>query len=149
MNEYIAQEISKGMQERGTFVFDTKDNATYINTTSYESFFFLIDEFFQEFKKEILASRRHGNIDAIWNAVGKENFEALNDIISEYCEHFSAPFALHKLFESIKKGEETEDTKYASEMRNRRIEVLEKMRMHYMLHTPQVQETEQKKESSL
>lgn len=150
IDEYIAQEISKVTQDKEIYVFDTKSEATYKHVTSYERYFFLVEDFFKEFKKEILASRRHGNMEKIFEVVSKELFDEFNDMINEFYEKFPNVFALFSLYESIKNGENDDNLKFVTKIREKKKELMQKMRMNSMVRTMQhVQEAEQKNESSL
>ena len=129
INELIAQEIHEKMYEKGQYIFDGKDNTKIRNTTSYEHTFFLVNDFFQEFKKEILESRSNGNIEIIWNKVGKDNFDELNELFSIFNEHFSG-FKFLRLAEILNSDVETEETRIFYDLISKRDTILEKMREH-------------------
>ena len=132
INELIAQEIYSRMLERDEHIFDTSENAKVKYITSYENTFFLIKDFFQEFRKEILESRCNGQIEIIWNKVGKENFDALNDLFRIFNEHFQG-FRYYGLIDSLKKKEDNEQTRVYYDLMAKRDEILDKMRKHSML----------------
>lgn len=79
INDMIAQEIYQQMRKDGIYIFDIPDkNDQY--QSAYQKTRFLVEEFYKRYKDKIIESRRDGNIDIIWNTVGRENFEALNDL---------------------------------------------------------------------
>ena len=129
INEKIAIEISKQMKEDNQNVFDDPNNSTYEHTTSYEYSSFLIDSFYEEFKDDILKSRRNGKIEVIWNAVGKDNFDDLNNLFSIYYENFSG-FKIYSLWNALKSKKDTESTRVYYDLIDQRDRILDKMRLH-------------------
>lgn len=132
INEIIAQEICEILTKEHFHIFDTEENARTKHTTSYEDTFFLVKDFYQEFKKEIIESRTNGNIEIIWNRVGKENFDALNELFHIYNEHF-AGFKKYTLIDSLKKNEDTKQTRLYYELLEKRDKILDKMRKYSMV----------------
>ena len=130
INELIAQEISEQMENDNIHVFTEKDKSKYRHTTSYEVFSFLVRDFFQYFKEEILKSRRGGNIEVLFQAVGKENVDALNDLCNECVETFGG-FKIYRLQDDLAAKKETEQTKMFKDYLQRRNDILEKMINHY------------------
>ena len=139
INELIAQEIYEKMLEKDRHVFDTKETAKVKNTTSYESTFFLVKDFFQEFRKEILESRKNGQIEIIWNKVGKENFDELNELFNIFNENFQG-FKYYNLLKSLKENQDTKQTRLFKELVARRDQILDKMRKYSMLQEELTQE---------
>lgn len=132
INEMIAQEIYTRMLEKGEHIFDTKETAKVKHTTSYENTFFLIRDFFQEFKKEILESRSNGHIEIIWNKAGKENFDELNNLFRIFNENFQG-FKYYELLNSLKDNQDNKLTKIYKELVEKRDQILDKMRKHSMM----------------
>ncbi len=128
INELIAQEISEIMHQNGMFIFDDSEDSKYTYTTSYDYTNFLVRNFFKEFKDVILASRR-GNINLLFDEVGKENFEELNSLFHIFYENFPG-LKIYSVLERKKNNVETEDTKLYDELYVRSEEILEKMRKH-------------------
>ena len=131
VNELIAQDICKILHDRGQYVFDTEEKSKYTHTTSYEETFYIIKDFYNEFKNEILESRRNGNIEIIWNKVGKENFDALNELFNIHYEHFSG-LRYMSLVNDIREHKETSRTKVFNEIKEKRDKILEQMHKHSM-----------------
>ena len=130
INEYIAQEIHQLMLEKDQCIFDTKENTIIAGNSYYQHMFFLIRDFFQEFRKEILESRRNGNIEIIWNKVGKENFDELNHLFAIFYKSF--PLETFSLKKSLENHEDNEQTRIYWELVARRDAILEKMRNYSM-----------------
>ena len=133
INELIAQDICEIMHKNNSYVFDTETNSQYKRTTSYESSLFLVREFFEENKQEIIESRSDGNISIIWENVGKENFDELNELFQIYYENF-AGLKYYRLLDELHNNKDTELTRVYHELLNRKEEVLEKMRMYKETH---------------
>lgn len=133
INELIAQGICELMHNDGVTVFDEPDNSRYKRTTSYEDYLFLVKDFFSEFKEPILESRRNGNIEIIFNEVGKENFDELNSLIIEFYKNFKE-MKIYKLLSSLKNNEDNEMTRIYYDLLDRRDKVLENMRNYKQEH---------------
>lgn len=133
INEIIAQGICELMHNDGVTVFDEPGNSRYKRITSYEDYLVLVKDFFAEFKEPILESRRNGNIEVIFNEVGKENFDELNSLIIEFYEHFKE-MKIYKLLSALKKKEDNEMTRIYYDLLDRRDKVLENMRNYKQEH---------------
>ncbi len=131
INELIAQDISKIMIESDLFVFNTKENAKYRGYTSYEHTRFLAEAFFREYQKEIIESRKPGRIEVIFNKVGKDNFDKLNDLIVAFRNRFSEPELL-SLNRDLNKGIDNEATRAYNEFKAQRDAILEDMKTYSM-----------------
>ena len=126
INEMIAIEISKMMHDEGIYIFDDEKNSRYEHVMAYEMTIFLIKDFFNEFKDIILKSRRNGNIQLIFDTVGKENFDALNELFNEFSKHFDSYSFRNMLMDK------ENSPKYGiyMELCQKRDEILENMRIH-------------------
>ena len=129
INELISQEITQILFESNGYIFNTKEDAKIKGGTSYENTMFLIKEFYNTYKKEIIESRRTGDMTELFNAVGKENFEALNKLFHEFYESFPG-MSFYSVIQSINKKEETEQTKKFYELVEKRNKVLKSMEEH-------------------
>ena len=146
INEVIAQEICEIKHQKHQYIFDTEENEEYKHTTSYEHTFFLVKEFFEEFKEEILASRRNGNVQIILDTVGKENFDELNELFHVFYEHFSG-FRIYDVISSLKNGEDTPETRIYLGLNEKKKEILQKMRLYSMTHKKESPVEENSKEN--
>lgn len=127
INEVIAQEIEEKMHEKGIYILDSNKNSRVKGNTSYEASFFIIKDFYKEFKEDIIKSRSNGNIKEIYNAVGEENFEELNSLFKIYFENFGG-MKIYKLQGKLEAKTDDEMTRIYYELLDRKNEILEKMR---------------------
>lgn len=131
INELLAQEISKILSENGLYIFNTKDDKKIKGGSSYERTKVLISVFYDRYKKEIIESRK-GNIQVLFDAVGKENFESLNHLFYEFNESFPE-FTYYQLYRDLNAGKETELTNKLKEIIAKRDAILQKMEEHYQM----------------
>ena len=115
------------MRKNNISILDKKNTSKIKNLTSYEDYLFLVKEFYNEFKEDIIKSRNNGNINEIFNAVGKENFDELNSLIEIYYENFGG-LKLLSLINSLKNKEDNQMTQIYYDLLNRKEHILEKMR---------------------
>jgi len=127
INELIAQEITTIMHDNGDYIINNSSDVKIKGGTSYEHMNFLARDFYEQYKEDIILSRRNGNIDIILDKVGKENFDELNELFHLFNEHLSG-FRFYKMLDSLQKGEETEETRIFHELKDKRDAILEKMR---------------------
>ncbi len=128
INEMITQEICQKMRQNNIFVFDERESYRDVNVTWYDSMFFIANEFFSEFKDKIIESRHNGNIQIIWDEVGKENFDQLNELFNIYYENFNGKSTL--LNDARKQGLDTPDTRLYDDILKRKDNILNNMRMY-------------------
>lgn len=147
INEMIAQEIVEGMHKDGVYVFDRPDNAKERYVTGYDKTKILVLEFFSRYRKIIFESRKNGNIQIIFDEVGKENFDRLNDLFAIFNDNFSE-FKYYSLLDSIDKKENTPQTRLFFDLIKQRDEILAKMEQHRMLRD-QEKEDETKKKAKI
>lgn len=83
INDIIASEITDIMHKKGIYLFYNEESAKTKGGTTYENYKFLVQDFFDVFKPEIIASRK-GDIQYLIDVCGQENFEQLNDLINEF-----------------------------------------------------------------
>jgi len=128
INELIAQDISKKMHQENHYIFDNPNNSQYQHTTAYDDTKFIVNDFYNEFKDTIIKSRRNGNINVIYEEVGKENFEELNSLFDIYFNNFSG-FKIYHVLDDIKESKDTELTRIYYDLVNRKNKIMDKMRM--------------------
>lgn len=126
INELIAEDITKIMHDNGDYIFNTKENAKIVGGTSYGYTTFLAKDFYIRYKNEILQSRRKRDMKPLFDKVGEENFEELNNLFNIFNENFDA-FKMLKCFEDLKSGKETELTKLYKELCFKKDEILNRM----------------------
>ena len=86
----------------------------------------MIKEFLETYFDEIIQSRK-GNIEIIWNKVGKENFDQLNELFHVFKESFPLP-KYNKLKDDLRNNNNSELVKKYSEIINKRDEILKSMK---------------------
>ena len=89
INELEAQETTTMLHQKGIYILNNKENARITGGTNYERSRFLVNDFFKEYKPIIRASRIHTDINIMYEEVGKENFEALVDLVNDFVVTFS------------------------------------------------------------
>ena len=129
INELIAQDISKIMINNNMFVFNDKDNVKYMQNTSYERTAFLIRDFYNEFFSDIIKSRKNGNIQVIYDKVGKENFDELNELFHDFYKNFKGN-KYYKLMNSLQNKEKNIDTEVFYKIIEKRNQILNNMRSY-------------------
>lgn len=129
INEIIAQEISEILSQSGVYIFNTKENKKIKGGTSYERTMFLVKNFYETYKKEIIESRKTGDVSVLFDVIGKENFEDLNQLFHEYIENFNE-FSIYQTYRDLESGKETEKTRKLKELALRRDTILSKMEEH-------------------
>lgn len=127
INEVIAQEIEEKMHEKGIHILDSSRNSKVKGNTSYEASFFIIKDFYKEFRDEIIKSRSNGNIKEILDVVGEKNFNDLNDLFDIYFENLSGLKKM-QLLDAIKNNRTTNLTIKYYEIVDKSKEIMERMR---------------------
>lgn len=122
INQLIAMEIATMMHNDGVYIFDNPKSSKIQGGTSYEYFNSFTLDFYNTFKETIKESRKNNNLEALYETVGKENFEELNRIINEYN---SLP--IEQIIFSIARNEVNELTIKRDELIARAKEIFEKM----------------------
>ena len=130
INEKIAKDISKIMVDKGLAIFGEATEDSYKNVTSYDATNYLVEEFFNTYKKEILLSRKGNNIQLIFDAVGKENFDELNGLFKIHNQNFFG-FEYYGLIDDLKSGKDTDRVRLFQELKTKRDEILGKMQENY------------------
>ena len=127
INEVIAQEIEEKMHEKGIHILDSSRNSKVKGNTSYEASFFIIKDFYKEFRDEIIKSRCNGNIKEILDVVGEKNFNDLNDLFDIYFENLSGLKKM-QLLDAIKNNRTTNLTIKYYEIVDKSKEIMERMK---------------------
>lgn len=128
INELISQEITEILFNNNNYIFNTKETADY-KGSNYELTRFLVEDFYETYKKEILESRKNGNINIIYETVGKENFDALNELFNVFYNTFPED-TIFDVYEAKEKGIETSKTKLYDDLFIKRDEILSNMKKY-------------------
>lgn len=88
INELISQDIIQIMRENNGCIFEPKsENIDYVS--AYNIGFIIIKDFFEKYKESIIQSRLNNDLNIIYDVVGKENFEELNELLVSFCNTFN------------------------------------------------------------
>jgi len=129
VNELISQEITEILFSSNGYIFNDKEDAKIKGGTSYESTMFIVRDFYNTYKKEIIESRRNGDMSHLFEVVGKENFESLNELFHIFYKEFSGA-NYYSLMNDLIEKKETENTKKYFEIRKKAKEIFEAMQEH-------------------
>ena len=129
INQKITEDIMAIMRGKGRYIFDNPEpildqGKRYHN--AYTVQFPVINEFFETYKEVIKESRLKNDLNIIYDAVGKENFEALNSLVDEY-ERYFKQHSFYKLRAAIKKKKDIPEYQQYREYMKRKNEILEDM----------------------
>ena len=129
INEFIAQDICKIMHENGiTLSNDLEKSENYGGTLEDISLRRFTRGFYEEFKKEIIASRT-GDMSQLLDGVGKNNFEEFNNMLRDYYNRFNEG-ELYKLYNDLHDNVDNENTRYHKACVEKTIELLNRFRQH-------------------
>jgi len=126
INELISQEITNKMHENNIYLFDNPNNCQTKNITGYEYSAFLVQDFYEYFKKDIIKGRKGGNIKHIWSIVGKDNFEELNKLFQTFADNFQG-MKIYSVLSDLSKGLDTEATRIYHDLENQSKIIFKKM----------------------
>ena len=126
INELLARKITKQMHDSGIFVINSPDKYRDYGGTTYDFSEFLVEEFFDKYLTDIIASRRNNNIEIIWQKVGKENFDELNQLFHEFTSTFPE-FTFYRLADDLSNKRDTDLVRKYNSIKERRDIVLAKM----------------------
>lgn len=126
INELISQEITEILFSSNGYIFNNKEDAKIKGGTSYESTMFIVRDFYNTYKKEIIESRRNGDMSHLFEIVGKENFESLNELFHIFYKEFSGA-NYYSLMNDLIEKKETENTKKYTEIKRKSAQIFEAM----------------------
>ena len=112
INDLISKEILNQIRkkQKSLFVQNNKENSF-----NYE---ILLQEFYEEYKEDIIESRRQGDINIIIEKVGKNNFNDLNNLINDYNNFFFGSIPTNNFIN--KKNEIISNMKRYNEIKNKK-----------------------------
>jgi len=135
INELISQEINQIMFNSGVYIFSDKKTAKITGGTSYEHTRFIVNEFYQTYKTEIIKSRRDSDLSVLYDTVGKENFDELNSLFDIYEQNFSQFKNYVQLIEDLKEKKDTELTRIYYKIIEKRDLILNKMKNYKKINS--------------
>ena len=116
------------MHDKGNYILDNKRSN---NTSSYMGVRFLVEKFYQEYKDIIIASRTNGNIDYLFQRIGKENFEAMNDLVNAFYKKFGFGINGQVAVVDYYHGKPNEHSETIKEFIAKRDAIMGNMSMYY------------------
>ena len=130
INELIAQDICKSMHDMGISISGDLNESRNTSMTSYEALLGrFVKGFYNEFKEDIIESRKDGNIETLMDKIGRDNFEEFNDMLSDFSTRFSG-MKIYSLNRQIKEQVDNEDTRYYYECMDKKNNLMERFREH-------------------
>lgn len=129
INDRIAEDIRNIMQSKGQYIFMPNETKS---GSSYRYVDFLLEKFYQTFKPIIIESRSHGNIQYIFDKLGRENFEALNNLVNKYYELFAFTLTGRMAVIDYLNNEPNENNEKIAELINQRNIIFEQMKEHLL-----------------
>lgn len=130
INQLIAQDITKFHHERGKYIFNSNIDSKLYGGILYEMYSDIVIDFFDEYKQDILLSRRDGNINHIFNIVGKDNFDSLNILCKEYYNTFTNIAEKMNAKNDLEIGIESERAKKYEKLIMKKDEIMCAMRIY-------------------
>lgn len=126
INELIAQEITTMMHSNGIYLLSDKEKAKIKYGTSYEKNKVIVSEFYETYKEEIIESRLTGDMEVLYNKVGKENIIKLNELVNQFSNSFPE-FTFYRLNIELQEKQDTENTRKFYELIEKRNIILDTM----------------------
>jgi hypothetical protein len=127
INDRISDDIKDIMYNKGNYIISRSSGKS---ASAYRFVDFLLEGFYQDFKSIIIQSRSGGNIQYIYDMLGKENFEELNNLVNKYYELFGFTFTGRIATADYFKGEKNENTEKIGLLVSQRDEIMSKMHEH-------------------
>ena len=88
INDIISSDINKLMIDNNISVFGRREGTEKFSESSYKKGIELLMEFFKDNWNAVISSRLTGNMNYLYDEIGKENFEALNNLINTFFHEF-------------------------------------------------------------
>ena len=131
VNDLLAEQVCKIMHSKGEYLFSSSDKVRY-NMAGYRRTTFLVSGMLKNFYDEVLESRK-GNMDIIFDKLGKENIDSLNGLFPIYEEKFGG-FKVLNLIDDINNGRTTELTEFKKGIDTKRDLIIENMKKYLLEH---------------
>ena len=125
VNDRLAQEITDKMHEQGNYIYNLRREK---ETSSYLVVKFLLEDFYTEFKDIIIESRHYGNIQYLFDSIGKENFEVLNKVVNEFYKNFGFGLSGKIAITDYYKKEDNDNTRLIASYVSEKDRILNEMR---------------------
>ena len=127
MNELIAEQVARNFHAQGHSIVSDPKNAFY-DECYYRDVEFLVKDFFNTYHEEIIKSKT-GESSELFDKVGRENFEELNELINKY-EIMYDKLKKHSFIPGLREGIKYKIGKLKTETIGIKNKILEKMGLH-------------------
>ena len=127
INDRISDDIRDIMYKKGNYIISRTSERS---ASAYVFVDFILEGFYQDFKPIIIQSRSGGNIQYIYDMLGKENFEELNNLVNKYYELFGFTFTGRIATSDYFNGEKNENNEKIGLLVSQRDEIMSKMHEH-------------------
>ena len=124
INDRISDDIRDIMYKKGNYIISRTSERS---ASAYVFVDFILEGFYQDFKPIIIQSRSGGNIQYIYDMLGKENFEELNNLVNKYYELFGFTFTGRIATSDYFNGEKNENNEKIGLLVSQRDEIMSKM----------------------
>ncbi|MBQ8192952.1 MAG: hypothetical protein IJZ46_02660 [Bacilli bacterium] len=125
INDFITLELFEIIKGKSSSqIFKRNFNAEF----DYSNAFFILDDFYKIYKDKIIQSRQQNNFEIMYEAVGKDNFIALANLLREFSNcHYNGMFKYNKAIQEREAGIQSEMTRMLDEAEKRRDEIMVSM----------------------
>lgn len=139
LNELIAQRATKRLHEKGIYLLCDSEHAKIAGGTNYEKSKKYVYDFLISFFPEIIKSRVTGNMQIIFDKVGKEKFDALNNVVKDFFVAFpnTSFITLYEALADYRDGKDSEGARKLIELEERAKSVYMDMRSFNYDNAPQ------------
>lgn len=84
IRDMLTLEAIEILREQGIYIFEEKElNRNAVNFNTHSICKDLLKTFLTKYREEIIGVLLYGDIDTLYNRIGEENFEELNDIVNK------------------------------------------------------------------
>ena len=88
----------------------------------------MVQEFYDSYIDDIKTSRITGDVDSLYEKIGKDNFLELNKLVNDFSLYFNADYRIYKLYDELDKKLDTDNVRFFYECINKRDELLSRMK---------------------
>lgn len=125
VNQRIAVDITNIMHNNGDFIYSLEEPPK--DSSLYMYLDFLLCDFYDSFKDIIIESRSKNNGNYLFDMIGKDNFDRLNDLVNEFVSVFGIEFNVLKLL-SNPQSYDINQVQYINNLINRKNVIIEDMK---------------------
>lgn len=124
INDFITNEIRENVKKRTkNIIFSSTEDSLYANA------YFVVEEFYQLYKPEIIESRKNHNMAALYKKIGYENFEALAELMRIVSSKlYAAKFDYKRAMKNLESGIANEETEFLVYVIQQRDQILANMK---------------------